>query len=280
MGRLGAGSLAQKTSEKWGARRAVLEPSQQRLMQNQNPHPLSQKTRKKDGAPCHDSALAGGDGLAWTGVAAPQRTILGWKRVPATREAMESSSLWLLNTLTWGARERSRRFTGRPLRMRAADGWANGSHVDKFRLRALLAASFPSNPNFGLQYALDPAHDVIPLTHGSFDHIVAFLRGLPVTAAVAVPPPDSQSTIVLPVILMWFSEIGCIEIQETSWLNNDRAAGPVQGRNGRADSDSRTWARCLYGPAVRPCGTQELFRKFGAGTKLESSSFRGRAVQR
>jgi hypothetical protein len=82
------------------------------------------------------------------------------------------------------------------------------------------------------------------------------------------------------VILVWFSEIGCIEIQETSWLNNDRAAGPMQGRNGRADSDSRTWARCLHSPAVRPCGTQELFRKFGTGTKLESSSFRGRAVQR
>jgi hypothetical protein len=40
--------------------------------------------------------------VAWTGVAAPQRTILGWKRVPATRVAMASSSLWPLNTLTLG----------------------------------------------------------------------------------------------------------------------------------------------------------------------------------
>ncbi len=38
------------------------------------------------------------------------------------------------------------------------------------------------------------------------------------------------------VILMWFSEIGCIEIQETSWLDNDRAAG----RLCRTGTDGRT----------------------------------------
>jgi uncharacterized protein DUF3226 len=58
-------------------------------------------------------------------------------------------------------------------------GWANGSHVDKFKLRAILAAKFPQDPNFALQYALDPAHDVIPLNHAAFDPIVDFLKGLP-----------------------------------------------------------------------------------------------------
>src|SRR5271169_1251442 len=56
------------------------------------------------------------------GVSVPHRTILGWKRVPATRVAMASSSLWPLKTLTCGARESSGRFTVRPLRMRAALG--------------------------------------------------------------------------------------------------------------------------------------------------------------
>lgn len=59
-----------------------------------------------------------------------------------------------------------------------ADEWANGSHVDKFKLRSLLAAAFRHDPNFGLQYALNPKHDVIPLEHRSFDKIVSFLRGL------------------------------------------------------------------------------------------------------
>lgn len=70
-----------------------------------------------------------------------------------------------------------------------ADGWTNGSHVDKFRLRALLAATFPHDPNFGLQYALNPAHGVIPLAHASLDRIVAYLRGLPAQAAISRPKP-------------------------------------------------------------------------------------------
>ncbi|MFZ1919189.1 MAG: DUF3226 domain-containing protein [Terriglobales bacterium] len=63
--------------------------------------------------------------------------------------------------------------------------WPNGSHVDKFRLRALLAAAFPDNPNFGLQYALHPDRNVIPLDHQCFGPIVEFIRGLlpPVPAA-------------------------------------------------------------------------------------------------
>lgn len=64
-------------------------------------------------------------------------------------------------------------------------GWTNGSHVDKFRLRALLAAAFPHDPNFGLQYALNPVHNVIPLTHACFDPIVEFLRSL-------LPPAPAQ----------------------------------------------------------------------------------------
>ena len=50
------------------------------------------------------------------------KTILGWKRVPATRVAMASSSLCPAKTLTWRARESSGRLMGRPLRMRAAVG--------------------------------------------------------------------------------------------------------------------------------------------------------------
>ena len=50
------------------------------------------------------------------------KTILGWNRVPATRVAMASNSLWPAKTLTWRARESSGRLMGRPLRMRAAVG--------------------------------------------------------------------------------------------------------------------------------------------------------------
>jgi hypothetical protein len=69
------------------------------------------------------------------------------------------------------------------------NGWANVSHVDKFRLRALLAACFKDDPNFGLQYALDPKHGVIPLNHTAFDGIVDYLRGLPAKVARAVSSP-------------------------------------------------------------------------------------------
>jgi hypothetical protein len=65
-----------------------------------------------------------------------------------------------------------------------ADTWANGSHVDKFKLRALLAAVFPDDPNFGLQFALKPDHGVIPLDHASFGGIVGFLRAVPNLATV------------------------------------------------------------------------------------------------
>jgi hypothetical protein len=75
-----------------------------------------------------------------------------------------------------------------------ANGWANGSHADKFKLRALLAAVFRADPNFGLQYALNPVHNVIPLDHQSFAGIVALLRDLPAIVPIARPtPPNSQS---------------------------------------------------------------------------------------
>ena len=38
-----------------------------------------------------------------------------------------------------------------------ANVWPSSSHADKFRLRALLAAIFRDDPNFGLQYALAPS---------------------------------------------------------------------------------------------------------------------------
>jgi hypothetical protein len=52
----------------------------------------------------------------------------------------------------------------------------NGSHLDKFRLRAILAAAFPDDPNFALQWALSPKHGVMPLNHAAFDGIEQFLR--------------------------------------------------------------------------------------------------------
>ena len=67
--------------------------------------------------------------------------------------------------------------------------WANGSHVDKFKLRTLLAAIFRDDPNFGLQYALKPSHDAIPLTHNCFAGIVSFLRSIPTLPVVEKPEP-------------------------------------------------------------------------------------------
>jgi uncharacterized protein DUF3226 len=60
-----------------------------------------------------------------------------------------------------------------------ANTWANGSHIDKFRLRAILASVFQDDPNFGLQYALDPKYDAIPLNHDAFSGIVNYLTALP-----------------------------------------------------------------------------------------------------
>jgi hypothetical protein len=69
-----------------------------------------------------------------------------------------------------------------------SESWTNGSHIDKFKLRALLAAAFPDDPNFGLQYALKPEHGVIPLDHRSFAGVVDFLRSIPNLATVERQP--------------------------------------------------------------------------------------------
>jgi hypothetical protein len=47
--------------------------------------------------------------------------------------------------------------------------WSKTSSRDKFRLRALIAAAYPDDPNYGLQYALKPDLGLIPLNHRCFD---------------------------------------------------------------------------------------------------------------
>lgn len=52
-------------------------------------------------------------------------------------------------------------------------------HRDKARLRSLLAAAHPEDPNISLQWALSPRKNLIPLGHQSFDPLAALLRSLP-----------------------------------------------------------------------------------------------------
>jgi hypothetical protein len=52
-------------------------------------------------------------------------------------------------------------------------------HRDKARLRSLIAAAHPDDPNIGLQYALSPNKNLIPLSHSSFDELGELLRSLP-----------------------------------------------------------------------------------------------------
>jgi hypothetical protein len=56
-----------------------------------------------------------------------------------------------------------------------APNWTKNQE-DKFRVRCSIAAMWPQDPNFGLQWALDPAKDMIPLGHPAFHEIVQFLR--------------------------------------------------------------------------------------------------------
>jgi len=56
-----------------------------------------------------------------------------------------------------------------------ADTWTNGSHLAKFRLRAILAAFFSHDPNFSLQYAV-ATDNLFSFTHQTFDPLVAFIR--------------------------------------------------------------------------------------------------------
>ena len=50
---------------------------------------------------------------------------------------------------------------------------------DKFRVRCSIAAMWPEDPNFGLQFALDPVKNMIPLAHSCFDEVVEFLKKFP-----------------------------------------------------------------------------------------------------
>ncbi|MFI5089554.1 MAG: DUF3226 domain-containing protein [Terriglobales bacterium] len=54
-------------------------------------------------------------------------------------------------------------------------GW-NITARDKMRLRCLMSASFPEDPNAGIQYSLKPERGLIPLTHGYFDELVDLLN--------------------------------------------------------------------------------------------------------
>lgn len=47
---------------------------------------------------------------------------------------------------------------------------------DKFRLRCSLAALYPDDPNYSLQWALSPELNLIDLNHACFGEIVAFLQ--------------------------------------------------------------------------------------------------------
>ena len=57
-----------------------------------------------------------------------------------------------------------------------ATGWAKCGSIDKLRLRCLLSAAVPEDPNLGLQYALNPDRGLIPLGAACFDEIANELR--------------------------------------------------------------------------------------------------------
>jgi hypothetical protein len=57
-----------------------------------------------------------------------------------------------------------------------SNNWLLRSHVDKLKLRVLLSGSHQDDPYLGVQYALDPAKNLIPLNHPSFDPVVALLQ--------------------------------------------------------------------------------------------------------
>lgn len=53
-------------------------------------------------------------------------------------------------------------------------GW-NITARDKMRLQCLMSASFPEDPNTGVQYSLKPERGLIPLTHVYFDEMADLL---------------------------------------------------------------------------------------------------------
>lgn len=55
--------------------------------------------------------------------------------------------------------------------------WRN-THRDKARLRSLIAAAHPRDPNISLSWALRPELKIIPLNHSCFDPLAGLLRSL------------------------------------------------------------------------------------------------------
>jgi len=58
------------------------------------------------------------------------------------------------------------------------NGWSIAK-TSKMLLRCILSAAWPDDPNYGLQYALNPAKNLIPLDHTCFDLIAHFLEDFP-----------------------------------------------------------------------------------------------------
>src|SRR5260370_23319696 len=58
------------------------------------------------------------------------------------------------------------------------NGWSK-THRDKARLRSLIAAAHPEDPNIGLQWALSPNKNLIPLDNQCFNPLADLLRSLP-----------------------------------------------------------------------------------------------------
>jgi len=51
--------------------------------------------------------------------------------------------------------------------------------ADKMRLRCMIAAAWPDDPNISLQWALSPNKNLIPLHHPCFDEIALWLTNFP-----------------------------------------------------------------------------------------------------
>jgi hypothetical protein len=60
----------------------------------------------------------------------------------------------------------------------ATRDWPKISSVHKFKLRSLLAAAWPDDPNIGLQYAVSPSKNLIPLGNRCFDTIAVAIESL------------------------------------------------------------------------------------------------------
>lgn len=60
-----------------------------------------------------------------------------------------------------------------------AHRWAARSHIDKLRMRALLSGANQADPYLGVQYALKPAANLIPLDHECFHPLIEILRETP-----------------------------------------------------------------------------------------------------